>query len=369
MKIPFLSFEHTNKLIRQDILDAFECFFDSGHYVLGSRVAQFEKEFALFNNVKYCVGISNGLDALHIALKTLGISAGDEVIVPSNTYIATVLAISYVGANPIFVEPDINTYNIDPLKIEAAITSKTKAIMPVHLYGQCCEMEAIMKIAEKYNLFVIEDNAQSQGATYNGKLTGSWGHINGTSFYPGKNLGALGDAGAVTTNDDALAKKASVLRNYGSDKKYFNEVIGHNMRLDECQAAFLSVKLPHLKKWTTQRQAIAQQYLQILNGVGDLILPFTHKSATHVYHLFVVRTKQRDALQKHMADCGIGSLIHYPIPPHLQEAYHRLGYKKGDFPIAEEIAETCLSLPMWPGMTVEMVHYIANCIKDFFVYE
>lgn len=367
MTIPFLSFKSTNDLIKPQMLEAFESFFDSGHYVLGSKVSQFENEYAEFNKVKHSVGISNGLDALHIALKALKIGVGDEVIVPSNTYIATVLAISYVGATPIFVEPNIETYNLDASKIVCAITPKTKAIMPVHLYGQCCEMEEIMEIAEKYNLFVIEDNAQSQGATFNGKLSGSWGHINGTSFYPGKNLGALGDAGAVTTNDIQLAKNASVLRNYGSEKKYYNEVIGHNMRLDECQAAFLSVKLPHLLNWTVQRQLIAKQYLQLLDGIGDLILPVTHQNATHVYHLFVIRTKKRDELQQYLANNGVGSLIHYPIPPHLQKAYQYLGLQKGALPIAEEIANTCLSLPIWPGMTSEMIEYISVCIKRFFI--
>ncbi|MEJ7677582.1 MAG: DegT/DnrJ/EryC1/StrS family aminotransferase [Segetibacter sp.] len=323
MHIPFLSFASTNSIIKAEILQAFEEFFDKGWYVLGEKVKQFESEYASFNNVSHCIGVSNGLDALHVALKAVNIGAGDEVIVPSNTYIATALAVSYVGAMPVFVEPDINTYNINPAKIVAAITSKTKAIMPVHLYGQACEMEAIMAIAEKHRLFVIEDNAQSQGASFNGKLTGSWGHINGTSFYPGKNLGALGDAGAVTTNDSELARKVFVLRNYGS-KKYYNEVIGYNMRLDECQAAFLSVKLKHLKEWTNQRQQIVSWYDQALNGVSGLILPSIAEGATHVYHLYVIRTKHRDALQKHLSDNGIGTLIHYPIPPHLQEAYKHL---------------------------------------------
>ncbi len=254
MHIPFLSFEPANKKIKEDILSSFENFFDNAWYVLGEQVKNFEKEYASFNQVKKSVGVSNGLDALHIALKALNIGKDDEVIVPSNTYIATALAVSYVGATPVFVEPDIATYNIDPKKIEAAITPKTKAIMPVHLYGQACEMEAIMAIAKQHQLFVVEDNAQSQGASYKGKLTGSWGNINGTSFYPGKNLGALGDAGAVTTDDDELAQQAITLRNYGSQKKYYNDVIGFNMRLDECQAGFLSVKLKYLKEWTAQRQ-------------------------------------------------------------------------------------------------------------------
>lgn len=365
MKIPFLSFEKTNNKIKSEITNAFEKVFDSQWYVLGQHVKDFEIEYARFNDVNYCVGISNGLDALHIALKTLNIGKGDEVIVPSNTYIATALAVSYVGATPVFVEPDINTYNIDPGKIEAAITSRTKALMPVHLYGQACEMDKIESIAKKHNLYIIEDNAQAQGASFNGKLTGSWGDINGTSFYPGKNLGALGDAGAITTNDSELARRAAVLRNYGSEKKYYNEIVGYNMRLDEIQASFLSVKLKHLSEWTQQRRQIASWYNETLNEISNIMLPIVEQDATHVYHLYVIRTNQRDALQKHLADNGIGTLIHYPIPVHLQEAYKHLGYTTGDFPIAEKIADTCLSLPMWPGMTPNQIEYIADVIKRF----
>jgi dTDP-4-amino-4,6-dideoxygalactose transaminase len=277
-----------------------------------------------------------------------------------------VLPVSYVGAIPVFVEPDINTYNIDPKKIEAAITSKTKAVMPVHLYGQACEMEPIMSIAKRHHLFVVEDNAQAHGAAYNKKITGSWGNINGTSFYPGKNLGALGDAGAVTTNDSELAQKAMALRNYGSQKKYYNDVVGFNMRLDECQAGFLSVKLKYLKEWIEQRQKIAGWYHDALKGIDDLILPSAAESATHVYHIYLVRTRYRDTLQNYLAGNGIGTLIHYPLPPHLQKAYKHLGFKKGDFPIAEEIADTCLSLPIWPGMNETQVTYITQKIKDFF---
>src|SRR5690606_14572011 len=346
MNIPFLSFNETNSQIKGEVLNAFESFFDSNWYVLGQRVNQFEQEYANYNQVSHCVGMSNGLDALHIALRTLGIGEGDEVIVPSNTYIASLLAISYVGAIPVLVEPEIVTYNLDPAKIEASISAQTKAIMPVHLYGQSCKMEAIMAIAQKHNLKVIEDNAQSQGASYKNRLTGSWGDINGTSFYPGKNLGALGDAGAVTTCNSELASKAALLRNYGSEKKYYNDVIGYNMRLDECQAAILSVKLKHLPEWTKQRQQIAGWYLEALNNVEGIILPVTAEYATHVYHQFVIRTPERDRLQSFLLDKGIGTMIHYPIPPHLQKAYNNLGFTKGDFPIAEEIADSCLSLPM-----------------------
>ena len=365
MKVPFVSFDEVNKQIKREILEAFELFFDKAWYILGDKVKQFESEYAAFNQVPYCVGVSNGLDALHIALRTLNIGSGDEVIIPSNTYIATALAVSYVGATPVFVEPDINTYNIDASRIEAAITSGTKAIMPVHLYGQACDMDSIMAIAKKYDLFVIEDNAQAQGASFKDKLTGSFGHINGTSFYPGKNLGALGDAGAITTKDAALAQKAAILRNYGSQKKYYNEEIGYNMRLDECQAAFLSIKLKYLDEWTNQRQQIAEQYNNALKDVEDLILPQVVQGATHVYHLYVVRTTKRNELQEFLTKNGIGTLIHYPIPPHLQEAYAALGFKKGDFPIAEEIADTCLSLPMWPGMDATEIQIVTESIKQF----
>lgn len=344
---------------------AFEQVYDGYWYIMGKHLSQFEAEYAKFNNTDHAIGVSNGLDALHLALMALEIGEGDEVIVPSNTYIATVLAISFVKATPVFVEPDPFTYNISPANITLAVTSRTKAIMPVHLYGQACEMEAIMEIAAKHKLFVVEDNAQAHGATYKNKLTGSWGQINGTSFYPAKNLGALGDGGAITTNDDILAKKVLALRNYGSHTKYKNEVIGHNMRLDELQAAFLSVKLKHLTNWTEQSQTLAALYHNALQGLEGLVLPTTHPDAAHVYHLYVIRTQRRDALQQYLQEQGIGTLIHYPIPPHLQKAYQHLGYKKGEFPIAEEIAETCLSLPLWPGMERSDIDFITSKIRDF----
>ena len=365
MIIPFLNFSPMHLAIKTEMQEAFSRVYGSNWFVLGKEVEQFEDAYSTFNQVKHTVGLSNGLDALHLALKACGVGVGDEVILPSNTYIATVLAVSYVGAIPVFVEPNIETYNIDPNRIEAAISSRTKAIMPVHLYGQACEMTAIIGLAKKYKLNVIEDNAQSQGARFNGKLTGTWGDINGTSFYPGKNLGALGDAGAITTNSDDLAKKVRVFRNYGSQKKYYNEVIGHNMRLDELQAALLSVKLGYLDEWTAQRQQIAFWYNEALADVGDVILPKTAEGATHVYHLYVIRTDRRDELQEHLNDNGVGTLIHYPIPPHLQGAYKKLGFKKGNFPIAEEIADTALSLPLWPGMTEDEVDFVCEKIINF----
>lgn len=345
---------------------AFQQVLDSKWYVLGKNVTHFEEEYARFNEVRHCIGVSNGLDALHLCLKTLKIETGDEIIVPSNTYIATVLATSYVGATPVFVEPSNETFNIDPAKIESAITSKTKAIIPVHLYGQCCEMAEIMRVANKHGLYVVEDNAQSHGSTNNGKMAGSFGHLNATSFYPGKNLGALGDAGAITTNDPRFAEEIKVLRNYGSEKKYYNEVIGYNMRLDELQAALLSVKLALLNNWTKDRQQIAAMYDVALRDCDHIVLPQVNKHSTHVYHLYVIRTSSRNELQNHLNAAGIGTLIHYPIPPHLQKAYQHLGFKKNDFPIAEKMADTCLSLPIWPGMKQDHVGYVADAIHDFF---
>ncbi len=366
MNIPFLSFKQMNADVKAELLPSFETFIDKGWYVLGEQVKKFEQEYAAWNTTSHCAGVANGLDALIIALKSLGIGEGDEVIVPSNTYIASWLAVSYVGATPVPVEPRISTYNINPQLIEAAITSKTKAIMPVHLYGQCCEMDAIMQLADKYNLYVVEDNAQSQGAMYNGKLAGSFGHINGTSFYPGKNLGAYGDAGAITTNNQELFNQACTIRNYGSSKKYYNEIKGINSRLDEIQAGFLSIKLKHLSSWNTQRVHIAQLYHQLLSGTGDLILPELASGATSVFHLYVIRTLRRDALQQFLAEKGIGTLIHYPLPPHLQQAYKDLNYTTGDFPIAEEIANTCLSLPVYPGLSDDEINYISQTIKAFY---
>jgi dTDP-4-amino-4,6-dideoxygalactose transaminase len=366
MKIPYLDLKKLNEPFENDFDYAFRNFIQRGWYILGESVSAFEKEYSDFNNVQYTIGVANGLDGLILALKALQIGPGDEVIVPSNTYIASWLAVSYVGAKPVPVEPKLETYNINPSLIEAAITPKTKAIMPVHLYGQSCEMEEIVKIAKNHDLFVIEDNAQSQGASYKGKLTGSWGHCNGTSFYPGKNLGALGDGGAVTTNNADLARILRVLRNYGSEKKYYNEVKGMNSRLDEIQASFLSVKLKQLNEDNAKRIELARLYFKSLKGVGDLILPRLAENAISVFHIYLIRTEKRDELQVYLGENGIGTMIHYPVPPHLQEAYKDLGFESGDFPIAEEIAQTALSLPLWPGMSKEEVTVVSQNIKSFF---
>jgi dTDP-4-amino-4,6-dideoxygalactose transaminase len=365
MKIPFLSFQPQHAPLRPALTEAFVKVLDSNWFVLGEEVAAFEQEYAAHNGVANCVGVANGLDALVLALRALEIGPGAEVIVPSNTYIATWLAVTQVGATPVAVEPDPATSNLDPALIEAAITPRTRAIMPVHLYGQACRMTEIMTIARRHGLRVVEDNAQSQGAAFDGHATGSFGDANGTSFYPGKNLGALGDAGAVTTNDSSLDQKIRVLRNYGSQKKYYNEIVGYNSRLDELQAALLRVKLPCLADWTTQRQQVAAWYGQHLTGIDGLRLPHTAPGATHVYHLYVVTHDHRDALQQHLTAYGIGTMIHYPVPPHRQQAYATLGLPIGSFPIAEKLAATCLSLPMWPGMTEEHVVAVADAIRSF----
>jgi len=364
--IPFLSFEPVNQQIREASLVAFEQFFDDSWYILGQRLKSFETAYAHFNQVSYCIGTSNGLDSLILALKALGIKKGDEVLVPSNTFIASVLAITHCEATPIFIEPNPKTYNIDVLKIETAITSSTKAIVPVHLYGQACNMDSLIQIAKRHNLFVIEDNAQAQGATWDGQKTGSFGEINATSFYPGKNLGALGDAGAITTNNQKYADIIQSLRNYGSSKKYYNEQLGFNKRMDECQAVFLAVKLKYLQQWNAERQQIAKWYKDYLINIPEIILPQIAQKATSVYHLYVIRTKQRDELKNFLHKNGIETLIHYPVPPHLQECYQYLGYKMGDFPIAEELANTCLSLPIWPGLDEEKIKTITMLIKQFY---
>ncbi len=352
--------------IQSQLVDAASSVIQSGWFVNGEAVTAFESEWSKFLGTDCCVGVNSGLDALELSLRAAGIGNGDEVIVPSNTYIATALAATQVGAKPVFVEPVASTHLIDLEQIEGAITARTKAIVPVHLYGQAVNMQTVMALAKKHDLFVVEDNAQAHGAAWEGQLTGSFGHANATSFYPGKNLGALGDAGAVTTNDSELARQIKMLRNYGSEIKYHNEIIGYNKRLDEMQAAFLSVKLKHLEAWTVSRQAVADQYLSGLEGVGDVILPVTQPNATHVYHLFVIRTNYRDDLAKYLNEHGIGSLIHYPIPPHLQRCYTNLGHKKGDFPIAEELANTVLSLPIWPGMGQKQTDLVVDVITDFF---
>lgn len=364
MKIPFVTFKPLEMELDTELRDAFERVYTRSWYIEGVEDESFERAFAEYCNRKYCVGVGNGLDALFLALKALGIKKGDEVIVPSNTYIATALAVTYVGATPVFVEPNIRTFNIDPTKIEAEITENTKVIMPVHLYGQACDMDSIMDIANKHNLFIVEDCAQAHGATYKGKVIGSFGNAAGFSFYPGKNLGALGDAGAIVTNNEMVAKKVRALGNYGSDYKYHHVMQGNNSRLDELQAAFLSVKLSYLDKVNCGRRRIAEKYLAGINN-PEIILPYVPDYAVPVWHIFGVRCKRRDELEKFLNDKGVGTNKHYPIPMHLQECYKDLEFKEGDFPIAEEISATELSLPMYYGMTDEEIQYVVEKINEF----
>ena len=364
MKIPFVSFKPLEKELDSDLRAAFERVYKRSWYIEGEEDEAFESAFARYCDSKYCVGVGNGLDALFLSLKALGIQQGDEVIVPSNTYIATALAVTYVGATPVFVEPDIKTFNIDSTKIEAAITEKTKVIMPVHLYGQACDMDPIMEIAKKHNLFVVEDCAQAHGAKYKGKIIGSFGDAAGFSFYPGKNLGALGDAGAVVTNSEEVAKKIRALGNYGSDYKYHHIMQGNNSRLDELQAAFLAAKLPYLDKVNEERRNIANKYLEAINN-PEIILPFTSEYSTPVWHIFGIRCERRTELEEHLQNAGISTNKHYPIPMHLQECYKDLEYKEGDFPIAEEISATELRIPMYYGMTDEEIQYVIDKVNDF----
>ncbi len=364
MHVPFVSFKPLEKELDKALRAAFDRVLERSWYIEGKEDAEFEAAFARFCHTDYCIGVGNGLDALMLVLRALEIGEGDEVIVPSNTYIATALAVTYVGAKPILVEPDIRTYNIDPAKIEEKITANTKAIMPVHLYGQPCDMDPIMAIAKKHGLYVIEDCAQAHGATYKGRIIGSFGDAAGFSFYPGKNLGALGDAGAVTTNNEDIAKKVRALGNYGSDYKYHHIYKGCNSRLDELQAAFLAAKLPIMDKVNDNRRATAEKYMAGIQN--DLVeLPYVMEGTNPVWHIFAVRCKERDRLAAFLQEKGLGINKHYPIAIHLQDCYKDLGLKEGDLPIAEEISATQLSLPMYYGMTDEEIQYVIDCVNAF----
>jgi dTDP-4-amino-4,6-dideoxygalactose transaminase len=364
--IPFLDLKKLNAQYRDELIEVCTRVIDSGWYILGKEVEQFEKEFAEYCGVKHCIGVANGLDALILILrayKELGfISDGDEVIVPANTYIASILAISQNNLTPVLVEPDLNTYLLDSNKIEEKITPKTKAILPVHLYGQTCEMDKINEIAKKYNLKVIEDSAQSHGAFFKDKRSGNLGDASGFSFYPGKNLGALGDAGAVTTNDDVLANAIKAIRNYGSHKKYENIYKGVNSRLDEMQAALLRVKLKYLNNEIENRRKIANYYLTNIKN-DKIILPTVRKEDNHVWHLFVIRTENRDKLQQYLYDNGIQTLIHYPIAPHKQNAYKEWNDK--NYPITEKIHKEVLSLPMSGVQTMEETQRVVEVVNGF----
>lgn len=362
MTIPFVSFRPMEQELNSQIKKAFERVFTNSWYIEGNEDQSFEKAFAQYNNAKYCVGVGNGLDAIVLALKALNIGAGDEVIVPSNTFIATVLAVTYTNAKPILVEPFINTFNINPELIERTITPKTKAIIPVHLYGQPCDMDPIMEIARRRSLYVIEDCAQAHGATYHNQKVGTFGDIGCFSFYPGKNLGALGDGGCIITNNEIVAKKVRALSNYGSDYKYHHIYKGSNSRLDELQAAFLLAKLPHLDRMNKRRRAIANQFIEGIKN-PKVFLPDIIEQCSPVWHIFGIRCQDRDSLDAHLRKHGISTNKHYPIPIHLQECYKDMGIKS--LPIAEEISKTELSLPMFYGLKEEEVRYIVETINAF----
>ncbi len=361
MKVPFLDLAAAYSELKSEIEASILASLRSGWYIGGQDVEAFEGEFSSYTGTQHCVGVANGLDALHLALRAMDIGLGDEVIVPSNTYIATWLAVSQCGAVPVPVEPLDSTYNIDPAKIEAAITPRTRAIIPVHLYGQPADLDPILAVARKYRLRLLEDAAQAHGARYKGKRIGGHSDAVAWSFYPGKNLGALGDAGAVTTNDPEIADRIRVLHNYGSRVKYVNEVQGYNSRLDPVQAVALRVKLKYLDEWNARRVAIAAHYTERLAGTG-LVLPQVPGWAEPAWHLYVVQHAKRDAVQQNLQEAGVGTLIHYPIPPHLQQAYQSLGYVAGQFPIAESMARQLLSLPMGPQLDEAGIEAVINAL-------
>ena len=366
--IPFLDLQRINQRHQSALEKCLKEILDKGWFILGDQLVQFENAFASYCGTQHCIGVANGLDALILIFegyKELGLlHEGDEVLVPAHTYIASVLAVSKAGLKPIFVEPILDTCLIDPSLVASKITAKTKAILPVHLYGQICEMGRINQLAVKYDLLVIEDSAQSHGAIFQGRRSGDLGHASGFSFYPGKNLGALGDGGAVTTNDSKLAEVVKALRNYGSYKKYHNDYIGFNSRLDELQASFLIEKLKVLDTDNSKRREIANAYLAGIKN-PNIKLPTCIHPEAHVWHLFTINTPERDQLQQHLLSLSIQTVIHYPIPPHLQKAYVSLGYKKGDLPIAEELANTTLSLPIWPGMQSNKIQLIIDAVNSF----
>ncbi|HZJ38171.1 MAG TPA: DegT/DnrJ/EryC1/StrS family aminotransferase [Chthoniobacterales bacterium] len=365
MKVPFLDLQAAYRELQAELDAAARRVLESGWYILGQEVDAFEREFAAYCETKHCIGVGNGLDALILILRACEIGAGCEVIVPANTYIATWLAISYVGATPVPVEPNLQTYNLEPGRIENAITNRTRAIIPVHLYGQPAEMKPIREIALRHNLKVIEDAAQAHGSVYQGKRAGHLGDAAAFSFYPTKNLGAFGDAGAVVTDDDDIADRVRILRNYGSRTRYQNEVKGINSRLDPIQASFLRVKLKHLDEWNSRRHKIAAQYLDALKEQPDLVLPSVAPAAESAWHLFVLRHRRREDLLKHLNEAGIGTLVHYPIPPHLSGAYVNEGWKRGDFPLTEEIANTIFSVPINPHLNGDTIAYVINGLQKF----
>ncbi len=365
MEVPFATVVPMHKEIQYELDMAYKKVINSGCFIYGAECKKFEKAFADYIGIKYCVGVGTGLDAIYLILKAMDIGLGDEVIIPSNTFIATALAVSYAGAIPVFVEPNIETYNIDVTKIEAKITNRTKAIIAVHLQGRAADMYNINIIAKNNGLKVIEDAAQAHGTHYNGKNVGGLSDAAAFSFYPGKNLGALGDGGCVTTNDKDIADKVRILGNYGSDYKYHHIYKGTNSRLDEMQAAFLRVKLKYLDKWNETRRAIAKKYFTNINNPAIVLPPMSNEEYEHIYHIFAIRCDRRLELENHLKNANIKTIKHYPIPMHMQGAYKELGIVKGELPIAEKISQTILSIPMYYGMTNQQINYVIEKINDF----
>ena len=368
MNVPFVDLKTQYNGIKTEVLKEINEVLDNTAYICGKKVKDFEKAFSDIHNIKYTLGLSSGTDALHVALHALGIKKGDEVIVPVNTFIATSEGVTLCGANPVFVDNDEKTYNIDVNKIEAAITSNTKAIIPVHLYGQPAEMDKILEIAKKNNLYVVEDCSQAHLAEYKDKKIGGLGTIGTFSFYPGKNLGAYGEAGAVTTNDENFYNIMLRYRQHGSVEKYVHEIEGHNYRLEEIQGAVLKVKVKYIEQWTENRRKNAALYTKTLNelGIDEVITPYNPEYVKPVFHLYIVRVQNREKLVNHLSENGVQTGLHYPIPLHMQKAYMRFGHKPEDFPVAQKFAGEILSLPMYPEMTSEMIHYTCDKIKEFY---
>lgn len=364
MQVPFLDLQTPHRELWPEIRDEFEKAFYSAGFVGGPHVSAFEEEFAAFCNVAGCASVNSGTDAIRLALIALGIGAGDEVICPAHTFIATSEAISQTGAKPVFVDIDPVTYTLDPKCVTRAITSRTRAIIPVHLYGQCADMDAILEIARKHNLLVVEDACQAHGASYKGRIAGSMGHAAAFSFYPGKNLGACGEAGAVTSNDLEIIRKVKMLRDHGQSQKYYHDMEGYNARMDALQAIVLRAKLKRLTAWNDARRQWAQYYNERLAGSPKITIPSVASDNVHVYHLYVILVENRDALQAELAKHGIGTGLHYPLPLHLQKAYKHLGYKEGDLPVTERVARTLLSLPMFPHLSREQVDYVCDRILE-----
>ncbi len=376
MQVPFLDLKAQYKKIRSEINPAIQEILDSSAFVLGKAVAEFENNFAKIHNAKYCIAVNSGTAGNHSVLWALGIKSGDEVIIPVNTFIATAWGATLCGAEPVFVDCESDSYNLDPAKVEAAITPKTKAIVAVHLYGQPADMNPLIEIAKKYNLFLVEDAAQAHLAEYKNVKVGNFGVATSFSFYPGKNLGAYGEAGAVVTNDDKIAEKVRMIRDHGTLQKYQHKIFGHNYRMEGIQGAVLNVKLNHLQHWTEARRNIAEKYKKLLSDVSEIKVPLEMPYSMHVYHLFVVQVNDaisnnnsnlRDKLANYLKEKGISTGLHYPIPLHLQECFGYLGKIRGDFPIAENLADSCLSLPMYPELTDEQIKYVTDNIKNYFL--